>query len=308
MADPILHIKDSYFFEVPRFLWRPTYHSLSDVPAFLVKAHPDATPKEFSEAMAGKILIPQPFGTRKNLFEKESGFLISKFMIIETVVAILLVWMFKNLADRVRSGEVPKGRGWNALESSLVFIRDGVAHPAIGHGYEKFVPYLWTVFFFILTMNLFGMVPWVGAATGAFAVTLTLGFMTFLIGLIYGSKELGPAGFWLNLVPHMDLPWWLFPLKIMIFFIELLGTFIKHAVLGVRLLANMVAGHLVLLAILGMVVTAAKAGTGVFVTTSLLSVLGATLLSVLELGVAFLQAYVFTFLSALFIAGAVHHH
>lgn len=308
MADPILHIKDSYFFEVPRFLWRPVYHSKSDVPGFLVKAHPTSTPKEFTDAMAGKILIPQPFGTLKNLYEKESGFAISRFMIVETIAAILVFWMFKSLADRVKAGEPPRGRGWNALETSLVFIRDEVAHPAIGHGYEKFVPYLWTVFFFILTMNLFGMLPWVGAATGAFGVTLTLGIMTFLVGLVYGTKELGVAGFWLNLVPHMDLPAWLFPLKIGIFFIELLGTVIKHAVLGIRLLANMVAGHLVLLAILGMVVAAAKASTGVFLTTSVLSVFGAATLSVLELGVAFLQAYVFTFLSALFISAATHHH
>ncbi len=308
MADPILHIKDSYFFEVPRFLWRPQYTSLNDVPPFLVKAHPHSTPAEFTDAMAGKVLIPQPFGTLKNLFEKESGFAISRFMIIETVVAILIVWLFKNLADRVKSGEVPKGRAWHALEASLVFIRDEIAHPAIGHGYQKFVPYLWTVFFFILVMNLFGMIPWIGAATGAFAVTLTLGAMTFLVGMYFGTKKFGVAGFWLNMWPHLGLPWYAFPLSLMIFLIELIGVMIKHAILGVRLLANMVAGHLVLVAILGMVVTAAKAGTGVFLTASFLSVLGAAALSVLELGVAFLQAYVFTFLSALFISAATHQH
>ena len=308
MADPILHIKDSYFFEVPRFLWRPQYHSLSDVPQFLVKAHPSSTPEEFTTAMAGKILIPQPFGTLKNLYEKESGFAISRFMIVETIVAILIIWLFKGLSDRVKAGEVPKGKGWNALEASLVFIRDEIAHPAIGHGYEKFVPYLWTVFFFILTLNLFGMIPWVGAATGAFAVTLTLGFMTFLVGLVYGTKKFGVAGFWLNMVPNLGLPWYAFPLTFGIFLIELLGTIIKHAILGVRLLANMVAGHLVLLAILGIIVTAAQASTATFMTASVLSVLGASILSVLELGVAFLQAYVFTFLSALFISAATHHH
>ena len=308
MADPILHIKDSYFFEVPRFLWRPQYHSLSDVPEFLVKAHPTSTPAEFTSAMAGKILIPQPFGTLKNLYEKESGFAISRFMIIETVVAILIVWMFKGLSDRVKAGEVPKGKGWNALEASLVFVRDEIAHPAIGHGYEKFVPYLWTVFFFILVMNLVGMLPWIGAATGAFAVTLTLGFITFLIGLVYGTKKFGVAGFWLNMVPILGLPRCAFPMTFGIFLIELMGTIIKHAILGVRLLANMVAGHLVLLAILGIIVTAAQASTATFMTASVLSVLGASILSVLEIGVAFLQAYVFTFLSALFISAATHHH
>ena len=94
----------------------------------------------------------------------------------------------------------------------------------------------------------------------------------------------------------------------MIFAIELVGMFIKHAVLAVRLLANMVAGHLVLLGILGIIVGAASASHGIWLTATTISVVGSTLFSILELFVAFLQAYVFTFLSALFIGAAVHHH
>ncbi len=139
MADPILHIKDSYFFEVPRFLWRPVYHSKSDVPEFLVKRTPRRL-EGIHRRDGREDPDPQPFGTLKNLYEKESGFAISRFMIVETIAAILVFWMFKSLADRVKAGEPPRGRGWNALETSLVFIRDEVAHPAIGHGYEKFVP------------------------------------------------------------------------------------------------------------------------------------------------------------------------
>jgi F-type H+-transporting ATPase subunit a len=218
--------------------------------------------------------------------------------------------VFKKFADRIRSDAPPKGRFDNALESMVLFIRDGVARKAIHHHPDHFVPILATLFFFILTLNLFGMIPWLGSPTAAFATTLALALITWLVGFIAGTKELGAVGFWTNMIPAMDMPWWLWPLKIMIqvmlLGIEILGMVIKHAVLGIRLLANMVAGHLVLLAILGMAVAA-----GSYISIgSILPTVGATLLSVLELGVAFLQAFVFTFLSALFInmASASHSH
>jgi F-type H+-transporting ATPase subunit a len=126
--------------------------------------------------------------------------------------------------------------------------------------------------------------------------------------LISGMKKFGPIGFWLNQVPHMDLPILLSPLKLMIFLIELLGLCIKHGVLAVRLLANMVAGHLVLLGIMGIIVSAASGPNWSWGTATFIAVTGSILFNVLELFVAFLQAYVFTFLSALFISAAVHHH
>lgn len=309
MADPVLHIKDSYFFEVPKFLWRHDWKSLEEVPQFLRDAHPDESLEAFNRDMAGKILIPQPFGTLKNLYEPKSGFLITRFMILELVVALFLIFMFKKLADRMQAGGPPKGRFWNAFEALLLYVRDQIARPAIGeHDGDKFVPLLWTMFFFILTLNLLGLAPWMGTATGAFGTTLALAFVTFLTGMIAGMMKLGALGYWFNLVPHMDLPWYMFPIKLAIFAIELLGLFIKHGVLGIRLLANMVAGHLVLFGILGMIATAATASTGVWVTTTTVSVIGATLFCVLELMVAFLQAYIFTFLSALFIGASIHHH
>jgi F-type H+-transporting ATPase subunit a len=310
MADPVLHIKDSYFFEVPKKFWPVEYETRTDVPEFLRIAHPDATREEFNEALSGKILIPQPCGTLKNLYEPASGCLISKFMILEVVAAVLLYFVFKKFADRIRSDAPPKGRFDNMIEAMVLFIRDGVARKAIHHHADHYVPILATLFFFILTLNLFGMIPWLGSPTAAFATTLALAFVTWLVGFVAGTKELGVVGFWTNMIPAMDMPWWLAPLKwaiqIMLLGIEVLGMVIKHAVLGIRLLANMVAGHLVLLAILGMAVAA-----GSYLSVgSLLPTAGATLLSVLELGVAFLQAFVFTFLSALFInaASASHSH
>ncbi len=310
MADPVLHIKDSYFFEVPKFLWRPNYHSLEDVPQYLRTAHPGESLAAFEEAMAGKILIPQFPGTKlKNLYEKESGFALSKFMVLEVVIALLLIAVFTSVARKISTGDAPRGRMWNLLESFLVFIRDQVARPAIGgHDADKFVPILWTMFFFILTCNLFGLIPWLGAPTSSFGTTFAIALVTFLVVLIGGSIKFGPIGFWKNQVPHMDLPKWLMPLVLVIFVIEVAGLLIKHGVLSVRLLANMVAGHLVLLGIMDLIVKSADSSTLQWAIVTTIAVIGSLLFTLLELFVAFLQAYVFTFLSALFIGAAVHHH
>jgi F-type H+-transporting ATPase subunit a len=275
-------------------------------------AHVDEWPQAkidaYNHELNGKILIPQPFGKLRNNYQPESGFAISKFMILELVVAAILVFIFSALAKRLKDGRVPKGRLWNLFETFLLFIRDGIAKPAIGgHDADRFVPLLWTIFMFVLGCNLFGMLPWLGSPTASFSVTLALACVTFATVVVSGSKKFGIVGFWKNQVPHMGLP---LPLAIiivpMMFVIEVLGLFIKHAVLGFRLLANMVAGHMVLLAILGLAVAAAASASYPYVAAA--SVVGATLLSCLELFVAFLQAYVFTFLSALFIGAAIHHH
>ncbi|MGE0605582.1 MAG: F0F1 ATP synthase subunit A [Pirellulales bacterium] len=312
MADPILHIKDAYYFEIPKFMWRRDWKSHDEIPeglAFLKEDHADVPIGEINREMSGKVVIPQPFGTLHSLYQAESGFCISKFMVLEVVAAAIIAFIFIRLAGLARSSHLPKGRFWNLFESFLVFIRDQIARPAIGHhDGDKFVPLLWTLFFFVLVCNLLGMVPWAGSATGSWSVTLALAAVTFLTVIVSGILKFGPIGFWLNQVPHMDLPIYMFPIKIGIFFIEVLGLCIKHAVLSIRLLANMVAGHLVLLAILGLIVESANASNGIYATVSVISVVGSTLLSILELFVAFLQAYVFTFLSALFISAAVHHH
>jgi F-type H+-transporting ATPase subunit a len=121
--------------------------------------------------------------------------------------------------------------------------------------------------------------------------------------------KFGFIGFFTNQVPSMDLPLPLaIILKPMIFLIEMGGLLIKHGILAVRLLANMVAGHLVLLGIMGLIVGAAASSTGTWATVTSISVVGSALFSMLELFVAFLQAYIFTFLSALFIGAAVHQH
>ncbi len=341
-----------------------------------VKAKFDA----YNFHLSGKLLIPQPFGELRNLHEAEGtiinqttrgmntadfGFCISRFMLIEIAVGVVLWLLFSWLAGRLMKGGPPRGKRWNFLETFVVFIRDQIARPALdshhddehghgehgpgGHGHgepahaaephadhahghthghakhapaltpsQRYTPLLCTIFFFILGMNLAGMLPWVGSPTGTWAVTLALAIVTFAAGMIGGVRQFGWAGYFLNQIPSMDLsPLLSLFLKPMIFVIELLGLVIKHLVLSVRLLANMLAGHMVLLAIMGLAFSATAALTFVgddgaispmWWVAAISSVVGCTLLSMLELFVAFLQAYVFTLLSALFIGAAIHKH
>jgi F-type H+-transporting ATPase subunit a len=337
--NPIYHLKDCYFFEVPKAMWRQGWQTLDDVPQFLRDGRPDITDvAEFTAAMDGKILIPQPFAQLDSLYAVKSGFGISKYMILELVLAGILLLLFTRLAAMLRTGDAPKGRFANLFESMILFIRDQVARPAIdshdhhdehhdghdhgAHGHavaghavrehhdgDRFVPLLLTMFFFVLGCNLLGMVPWAGSPTASFSVTLALAGVTLLTVVVAGMVKFGFLGFFKNQVPSMDLPLPLaILLKPMIFAIEMLGLGIKHLILAVRLLANMVAGHLVLLGIMGLISAAATYSMGMWATVTGISVVSCTLFSILELFVAVLQAYIFTFLSALFIGAAVHQH
>ena len=283
MADPMHHVIDQTYFEVPRFI-----------------------------SKTGKIEIHQPFlDVEVPGFLQKIGieqFVITKFMILEVVVAILLIAIFVPLAGRISKGAAPRGRCWNFFETLLLFIRDQVARPSIGtKDAGRFMPYLWTIFFFVLGCNLIGMLPWSGTATSALGVTGGLAAVAFTVTVGAGMKSLGVVGFWKAQVPHMGLPMALaIPLVPMIFVIEVVGLFIKHIMLALRLLANMFGGHVVLAVLMGFI--AMTADTSAWYGVMPATVLGCTAMSMLELFVAFLQAYIFTFLSALFIGAAVHPH
>ncbi|MFZ4638679.1 MAG: hypothetical protein ACOYMC_14825, partial [Pirellulales bacterium] len=144
--NPIYHLKDAFFFEVPKPLWPQNWRSLDEVPQFLRDGRPDVTDvAEFNQAMDGKILIPQPFGTLDSLYEKKSGFCISKYMILELLLAGVMLLLFTRLAKRLRSGEAPKGAFANLFEAMILFVRDQIARPAIDshdhahgdHGHES---------------------------------------------------------------------------------------------------------------------------------------------------------------------------
>ncbi len=235
---------------------------------------------------------------------------VTKFMVLELVAAVLMILIFIPLAWRLRGGRSPRGRLTNFFEAVLEFIRNEVARPAIGsHDADRFLPFLWTVFFFVLFCNLLGLIPWAGSPTGSLSVTAALACLTFLTVIGAGMRQFGPIRFWLGLVPQMELPAAMaVVLKPMLFAIEVLGLLIKHSVLAVRLMANMFAGHLVLAVILGFIAAVADLWTILWLGVTLMSILGQVALNMLELFVAFLQAYIFTFLAALFIGISVHQH
>lgn len=186
-------------------------------------------------------------------------------------------------------------------------IEDTGLHPA-----DKYLPYVWSCFFYVLFCNLLGAVPWLGSATGHLAVTIAFAVVTLIVVIKSGAEKLGFLGFWKALVPSMDLPGAMaYALKPMIWVIEFVGLIIKHGVLAVRLFANIMAGHTVIAVILGYI---ALAGAPEFPYPALFwlimpaSIFGQIGIGMLELFVAFLQAYVFAFLAALFIGAAVHPH
>jgi F-type H+-transporting ATPase subunit a len=273
------HVQDSTFIQVPVFLAPPDGHI----------------------SLTGE-------KTEEQVNINGYHFRLTKFMLIEAVVALLMAVIFIRLANRMRRSDAPKGRWWNMLEMLLVYIRDEVAEPAIGHhDAARFLPFLWTAFFFILFCNLFGLLPWAGSPTASLSCTGALAFSAFCVTIGTGMAKLGPIGFWRAQVPHLDMPKALAIFMIpMIFLIEVIGIFIKHGVLAIRLLANMLAGHLVLAVILAFI--AATAESILYWGVTPVSIAGAASLSLLELLVAFIQAYVFTFLSALFIGMAAHPH
>jgi F-type H+-transporting ATPase subunit a len=236
------------------------------------------------------------------------GIHFTRFMVMEVIAALLLVLVMVPVARHIASGNVSRGKFVNMFEAMLLFIRDDVVRPSIGgHGADRFLPYLWTVFFFVLFNNLMGMIPGMASATGNINVTFALALMTLATVIMAGVREMGFVGYWLGIVPHLDVPPFLKPfLWGMMFLIEVTGLLIKHVVLAVRLFANMFAGHVVLAVILGFILMAYHSLAFWLIMPA--SIAGVICLSLLELFVAFLQAYIFTFLSALFIGLAVHPH
>jgi F-type H+-transporting ATPase subunit a len=234
---------------------------------------------------------------------------ISKFMVLEIAAAALIAAVFIPLARRLASGEPPRGAWANTFDCVLTFIRNEIAKPNIGeHDADKYVPFLWTLFLFILTCNLLGMLPWMGSPTANLYATGALALIAFM--MIHGAASLKMGGFRhyvKSLWPHIDVPFGMgYVLKPMIFVIEIFGLFIKSSVLAVRLFANMFAGHTVLAMILGFIVLAGNAIPLLWGGITTASVVGVAALSLLELFVAFLQSYIFVFLTSLFMGMALH--
>src|SRR5438270_7752152 len=215
-------------------------------------------------------------------------------------IAALLCLIFTLLALRAhnrhtRDGKAPGGFG-GGLEAMVLYLRNEVVLPNVGAHGNAFVPYLLTIFFFILFANLLGLVPYGATATGNISVTATLAIVTFIVIEVAGMKAQGKA--YLNAIffwPHdMSLPMKIFISPILTP-IEIFGKFTKPLALAIRLFANMTAGHVVLLALISLIFTF---GSWLLVPVPILLALG---ISLLELFVALLQAFVFTLLSSVFI-------
>ncbi|HZW89463.1 MAG TPA: F0F1 ATP synthase subunit A [Myxococcaceae bacterium] len=219
------------------------------------------------------------------------------WMLIGSVIVVLL---FTFGANRNPKQPVPHGPRQNILEMLVLFVRNEIAIPNIGKEEgPRYVPYLLSVFFFVLTLNLLGLVPWASTATGNLGVTLALALCTFILTQIASIRAAGFLGY----VKHLTAgaPWWIWPIMIPV---EILGLFTKPFALMLRLFANMLAGHIVLFSLIGLVfilghvvVAAVAVPFGIFI-------------YLLELFVCFLQAYIFAMLSALYIGMgvAMGHH
>ena len=244
---------------------------------------------------------------------------ISKFMLLELLAFAIIVAVFLPAARRIAKGGVPRGRLTHGVEAVLLFIRDQVAIPTLGeHESKRFLPFLWSLFTFILVVNLLGMVPFLGSATASIAVTAVLAFISFCVIHYNGIKAAHGFGnylhtFQVKIDRDSALLKILAPIiEVGIFGLEVMGAFIRGIVLAVRLFANMLAGHTALfvilsfIAMIGIASEKGQADSFWFFLITPLSVLTITALSVLELFVACLQAFVFVFLTSTFLGMALH--
>jgi len=280
----------------------------------------------FAEAQAGKKAI-EPFhhvrdANALEVFDSihwELGFgPVTKFLVFLTLAAFIVGGMVLWVAQKIKTGQPPKGKLWNFVESLLFLVRDKIARPSLGvEDGDKYMPFLSTLFLFIFVCNLFGMFPFLPSPTSHIYVTAALAFCSFLVIHISGIKENGVGGYLKTFIPHVHLegPAKLMgpPLIIGMAVLEYLTAFIRVMVLAVRLFANVLAGHTVLFMILFFIKMVADpdykiaiAEDWMFWPVSVFSVIMVVALSLLELFIAGLQAFIFTFLTAIFIGLAKH--
>ena len=252
--------------------------------------------RKIIEVMAdGTIVKPWDFSITKNV----TSLFIS--------IAIILL-IFLTVAKRYKENFARAPKGLQCLiEPIVIFIRDDIARPSLGNeNYKKFLPYLLTIFFFIFINNLMGLVPvFPGGAnlSGNISVTVVLALFTFVLTSLNGSRD-----YWVHLVNAPGIPWWLklpFPLMPIV---EILGVFTKPFVLTIRLFANITAGHIVALAFYSLIFIFAEMSHVAAYGISVISIAFTVFMSILELLIAFIQAYVFTLLSAIYIGMALENH
>ncbi len=226
--------------------------------------------------------------------------------VVQMIISlILLVILMLNIAKKYRKGvgrtAAPTGLQ-NAVEPVVTFIRDEVAKPNLGDKYEKYLPYLLTVFFFILINNIVGMIPGSANVTGNIAFTAVLAGISFIIILFSSNKH-----YWGHIF-NPPVPGGVKPILILV---EILGVFTKPVALMIRLFANMLAGHIIIICLISLIFIFGALNTGIGWGFSPISIAFAVFIYLIEVLVAFIQAFIFTALTAVFIGQAIedpHHH
>ena len=226
--------------------------------------------------------------------------------VVQMILAvILLVWIMVSIAGKYKAGigtkKAPTGFQ-NAIEPVITFVRDEVAKPNLGHRYEKYLPFLLTIFFFILINTLFGLIPGSANVTGNIAFTAVLGVISFIVITVNGNKH-----YWGHIF-NPPVPGGIKPIMVIV---EFLGVFTKPFALIIRLFANMLAGHIIIICLISLIFIFGGLNTAAGWGFSPISVAFATFIYLIEILVAFIQAFIFANLTAVFIGQAIeetHHH
>lgn len=293
------HIKDAHEFH---FFTVGHFHATIPLPVILYV--PGEGLKMFSSSKFGHEgeLEHEGFKLSEGNIVSTTGAQVYDFSLTKNVVQMLialtiLVLLMTGIAKKYKNGQgvTSAPKGWqNAIEPVITFVRDEVAKPNLGHKYKKYLPYLLTVFFFILINNLFGLIPGSANVTGNTAFTATLGIISLVVILFSTNSHFWGHIFWPPGVP--------FAVKLILIPIELAGVLlIKPAALIIRLFANMVAGHIIILSFISLIFIFGAMSTGVGIGFSPVSMLFTVFIYFIELLVAFIQAFIFTNLTAVFI-------
>ncbi len=226
--------------------------------------------------------------------------------VVQMILALaLLVWIMITIAKRYEKGHgvksAPTGMQ-NLLETVITFVRDEVAKPNLGAKWEKYLPYLLTLFFFILINNIIGLIPGTANVTGNIAFTFVLGIISFIVILASSKKH-----YWGHIFNPPGMPLWV---KFILVPVEFVSVFVKPMALIIRLFANMVAGHIIIICLISLIFIFSAMSKGVGIASSPLAVAFTIFIYFIEILVAFLQAYIFAMLTAVFVGQAFEgeHH
>jgi len=260
-----------------------------------------------AEHGGGDHLLAVPLPAALGLFNMDPAgssehpvLLLTNLQIFQIAAVLLCFVCFLGLPAKIRSGNMDKVSGF--FIGWAMWIRDEMVYPVMGKTEgAKYLPYFLSVFFFIVFMNLLGLVPFSATATASLAVTGALALTTFLAMVGCGMVVQGPIAFWKHLVPHVPLALW--PLM---FVVELVGLLVKPFALMIRLFANMTGGHMVVLSFLGLIFFFGQTTAGLGYAVSPVAIGFAVFIMIIESFVALLQAYIFTQLSILFVSSSTH--